>query len=262
MRLQRVRIALGLTGVAVSTAWAAGGPAALNNLSSLILETLPALAIIGGALILLRSITPSGALTGPLILIIVGSGAVGMQLGVVQASSISHFVPPLIALGSVLIAMINPQQPRSQTIVGRYGSLLVPNKSTVRGAAPHKLIARCFLGYLALDLTESDYPRKADDITVDVTILGGRLEIHIPENWTLRPGKMDLARGTQFVGHLNSPGSISVDSVDQDGQTNLVVLNVQGWLGMLAIYRVPSTNHAPLEEDEEGGCSSGCAPHC
>jgi hypothetical protein len=88
-----------------------------------------------------------------------------------------------------------------------------------------------------LDLTEARYPKDAYQVTVDVTLLGGHVELRLPDNWTVCAGRLDLARGTRFVGRLSSPEPVSPQPREEEDDLNLFVLNVQGWSGMVSISK-------------------------
>jgi hypothetical protein len=236
--LSRVRVAFGLAGVAAGTAWAVGGVHALSAGAFAMLASMPALTVVAGVLILLRAVIPRGALAGPLVLIVAGSVALVIQSGVVTNSMLQRVAPALLVTGGAVVAMSRRSRvPAIPTIVARYWSAFVPIVRELRDRAPHKLIVHCLLGHIMLDLTAARYPRDALRVTVDITLLGGHVELRLPDDWTVRAGRLDLARGTRFHGQLSSAEPVSPQPREEEDGQNLFVLNVQGWSGMVSIRK-------------------------
>ena len=121
--------------------------------------------------------------------------------------------------------------------------MFLPNKHTVRDTAPHKLIVRCLLGDFRLDLTEAGYPGEAEAVTVDVTVLGGWVELLVPQDWEVLADRVDLTARVRFFGHVDSHVNSSEDDdvEDEEAGPSRVVLNVQGWASRMTVTR----GHAP-----------------
>jgi hypothetical protein len=249
--LSRVRVAFGLAGVAAGTAWAVGGVHALSAGAFAMLASMPALTVAAGVLILLRAVTPRGALAGPLVLIVAGSVALVIQFGVVTNSLLQRVTPALLVTGGAVVALSRRSR-EPATIVVRYWSAFVPIVRELPHRAPHKLIVRCLLGHIMLDLTAARYPRDALRVTVDITLLGGHVELRLPDDWTVCAGRLDLARGTRFVGELSSPTPVSPESGEEEDDPNLFVLNVQGWSGMVSISKGHPAD--PPASSADSGC--------
>jgi hypothetical protein len=140
----------------------------------------PALAIAAGVLLVVRAVVPHGAIAGPFVLIFGGSLALAAQLGWLTVGLWDATGPTLLLAGGVVIAMSRRSPPDPMAaVVTRYWSVFLPNKHVVGETAPHKLIVRCVLGDLLLDLSDADYPGSAGKITVDVTVLAGWVELRV-----------------------------------------------------------------------------------
>ena len=251
--LSRVRVAFGLAGVAAGTAWAVGGANALSASALVILKVVPALTVMVGVLILLRAVVPRGVLAGPLVLIVGGSAVLAFQFDVLTAGMLGRVGPTLLVAGGVVVAM--SRRSREGALVARHWSVFAPIKPIgVQGIAPQKFILRCLLGEIRLDLAKAHYPGMADRITVDITLLGGWVELRVPQGWPVRAGRVDLARGTRFVGNLSSPIPV-LDAPEVEDEANLIVLNVQGWSG-----RVTITRDQPADPPPSGSGSARSVP--
>lgn len=227
----------------VGTAWAVGGVNALSVGALVILKAVPALTVMAGVLILLRTVVPRGVLAGPLVLIVGGSAVLAIQFDVLTAGVLGRVGPALLVAGGVVVAM--SRRSREATLVARHWSVFAPIKPIgVLGVAPHKFILRCLLGEIRLDLAKAHYPGRADRITIDITLLGGRVELRVPHGWPVRAGRLDLARGTRFIGNLSSPIPV-LDVPEEKDEADLVVLNVQGWSGRVTITRDQPTDPPP-----------------
>lgn len=249
---------MGLVGVAAGTAWAVGGVNAFSVGALVMVKAAPTLTLMTGVLILLRAVVPRGVLAGPLVLIIGGAVGLAVQFGVLTAGMLNGVGPALLVAGGVVVAMSRrSREPALAAIVARHWSVFVPIKPIrVQGVAPHKFILRCLLGEIQLDLTEAHYPASAHRITVDITLLGGWVVVHVPRGWPVRAGRVDLARGTQFVGYLSSP--LPVEEVPEVGdEPNLVVLNVQGLSGEMTISRDHPVDPPPSDPPPFGQGSAG-----
>lgn len=235
----RVRITLGLACVAAGTAWAVGGVHAIGAGASALLATVPALTVVVGVLIILRAAMPRGALAGPLVLIAAGSVALFIQFNAANYTVIYRMIPAMLVAGGVVVAMGRRSgEPDLPSIVLRYWSMLLPVSRRVQSPAPHKLIVYCLLGHLTLDFTQAAYPTvSAPRITVDLTLLGGRVEFLLPDNWTVQAGRLSLAKGTQFSGRIGLFDQAADEPSDDEFGLNLVVLNVQGWSGMVCLVQ-------------------------
>jgi hypothetical protein len=110
---------------------------------------------------------------------------------------------------------------------------------------------------MELDLTGASFPEDASRITVDITIVGGSVTLTVPHDWTVRPGpRLHLAHGTTFSGSVTS-GRPAPDTPDENelGQ-RLVVLNVRGLGGFVAVSRNYS-DAAPSGADEPAAPGGG-----
>lgn len=251
--LSRARIALGLVAVATGTAWAVGGAYALRAVGSAVLRGMPALAIATGLVIFLRAVLPRGPIAGPLVLIVGGLLALAAQVGWLTASLWQAISPTLLITGGVLIAMSKRARPDPlAAIVTRHWSLFLPNRHAVRDTSPHKFIVRCLLGDFLLDLTNAAYPRGADRVTIDVTVLGGWVELRVPHHWVVIAGRVELTAGVRFVGNVDLPEG-------DDTTQNRIVLNVQGLASRMIVSRShpsgsslpPGASPSEPESDEE-----------
>jgi len=213
-----------------------------------VLKVVPAVAIAAGVLLVVRAVVPHGAIAGPLVLIVGGSLALAAQLGWLTVGVWDAIGPTALVAGGVVIAMSRRSRPDPMAaIVTRHWSVFLPNKHAIRETAPHKLILRCVLGDLLLDLSDADYPGSAGMVTVDVTVLAGWVELRVPHDWEVLAGRVDLTAGVRFVGDVNSESTEVDDDLgdsdepeDTEARRHRVVLNVQGWASRVIVSRAHS----------------------
>lgn len=238
---RRLRVLLGVTAIAAGTAWASGGLSAVRAAGIQVLRILPFVIVGAGVLLLLMAAVPRGRLGGPLLLLV--AGTVGLAVEFAPAPhGWSHMTPPaaLILGGLVLSLSGRSGSAHADGPIQVWHSFLWPKRHVLRGNAPAKLILRCVLGEIALDLTEIAFPDE-DELTFDVTILGGRVQLLLPHNWHVQAGRVEFARAMAFEGVLTSSKRHEADQ--EIG--NLVVLNVQGWLGSLAVTQSTPPPRSP-----------------
>lgn len=246
--LSRVRVALGLVGVAAGTAWAVGGAHALVTAGAAALKVVPALAIAAGVLLVVRAVVPHNAIAGPLVLIIGGSLALAAQLGWLTVGVWDGIAPTLLVAGGVVIAMSRRSRPDpAAAVVTRHWSVFLPNKHAIRETTPHKLIVRCVLGDFFLDLSNAGCPGSVGEVTVDVTVLASWVELRVPHDWEVLAGRVDLTARVRFVGDVDSESTDVGDEPDDSGESEddeagrqRVVLNVQGWASRVIVSRTHS----------------------
>ena len=145
--------------------------------------------------------------------------------------------PALILVSAgVILAMSRSERIHVDTGVKRYTTFLFPAHRTLRGEAPAKIIARAVFGLLKVDMSHTTPSHQEDTVWVDVTCIAGRIEIILPKEWEVQPGRVALARRIRFEGAL--PGT-DIGPAEQSGQRdqNLVVINVLGWLGFVVVQR-------------------------
>jgi hypothetical protein len=251
--LSRARVALGLAGVVVATAWAVGGVHGLGAGGLVILKAIPALLVALGAVLLLRAVVPRSPVMGPLVLVLGGSLALAIQFDLVTAGMLDDVAPVLLAVAGIAVAMSKSSRDNPlAAIVSHHWSVILPSRrNKIEGMAPHKFVLRCFLGDLLLDLTDASYPVAGGGsvlpkITVDVTVFGGWLEIRVPHDWSVHAGRAYLTRLVRFEGQLSS--------AEEDD--NLVVLNIQGWSGRVIVRRVQASDPPSAEGGSVGEAAS------
>lgn len=233
--LSRTRITIGLAAVAAGTAWLVGGGEALGVTAMAVIQALPFLAIVVGVLLLVRMLTPRGPMWGPLVLIAAGALWLIFQFDLVPTVAAARVWPLLLVGGGILVAMSerSPEDPLA-AIVARRTFVFLPRRWTVSGPAPQKMILRCLLTDAVLDLDKATFPVEegavVPRVTIDLTVISGQADIRIPAGWAVRAGRVSLTRHMAFVGDLTSIVPAS-DRPSADDEPNLVVLNVQGWLG-------------------------------
>lgn len=223
--LSRVRVACGMAVLAVGVGLGAGGPSALRTAALALAQAMPTAIIIGGVLLLLRVIAPQRPIGGPLLVIAIGTVALAIQIGILRTNMLTKVLPAVLVAGGVLIGMSS--QPSSEAlpaIVKRLWVLPGHRLIEIEGRSPAKFIIRCLLGSLVLDLTRAD-EQLYEDFTVDVTIIGGSVELVLPEGMVVQPGRLALAWRTKFCG-------TAATDVDDE---SVVTLNVQGLLGRVTV---------------------------
>lgn len=110
-------------------------------------------------------------------------------------------------------------------------SVIWPVHEYLHGQAPARLVLRSCLGDMSVDLAECDYPLGENEVTVDITMIGGHLHLVMPHDWHVQPGRVELAKGMNPEGWVTRTAPLSpTEHVER-----LVVLNVQGFRGTLRI---------------------------
>lgn len=236
VRSSRLRVVLGSAVVATSTAWLVGGAVALRRLAGGLLHALPWAVTIAGVGLLLRAAVPKGRLAGPLLLVTSGIVGVLVETGMLRWSELLEMVPLVTALGGVLLMVSGNGEPtREAEPVHRLRSWIVPVSYGTTQVTPVKLILRCVFGEITVDLAEAKFPLGEEAVTVDVTMLGGRIDIAVPHDWHVRAGRVDLARRFTFLG----PVSDERPPVSGEPPARMIVLNVQGFWGTLEVNQMP-----------------------
>ena len=234
--MNRIQVGLGLTIVALGTAWAAGGSQAVRTIGRGSAVAAPVAAIAIGLLLLLRAAVPRGMLAGPLALI----AAAGLWLSVwysgrlgISAARIAQY--SVIAAG-VTTAMVRPPRRISITTgIQKYFAPLGPRPDGRVTVAVHKYIVRVLpFGTITLDFDGRSFPVDADTITVDATVLLGRFELCVPKRWKIVAGRVSLAYGIDLDGTLTQKDPY-IPSHTPAGPT--VVLNLQGLGGSVLLRR-------------------------
>jgi hypothetical protein len=234
----RGRIALGLAGAIVGTAWAVGDMAEVRAAAQLGLILVPLLLVVLGVVRALRLAMPAGTVAGPVVLLGaagVASFAAAMDLpGIPDPDKVGAAV---LVLGGVAVALSRHRDHSMvEARVRRYrATLLSTVPAGVTGESPAKLVIRALLGgVVKLDLSGAEYP-AVDRIMVDITIIFGRVELTIPANWTAQAGRIELAHRVDFSGPLDTTEIAPV--VPEQDDIPRVVVNVQGLGGAVALFR-------------------------
>jgi hypothetical protein len=229
---RRLRVAIGLLAVAAGATWAAGGTAALRDGAVLFLRTLP-FVIAGAAILLLaRAAVPRGRLGGPLLLLICGAVGVAVQFDIGVTFSARLMAPTALILGGLLLSLsvrFGPDDDNEQNWTRT--SIIWPVHEYLRGRAPARLILRSFLGDVSVDLLECHYPMGENEVTIDITMIGGRLHLVVPLDWHLQPGRVELAKGMKLEGWMTRTSPLARN----EDVERLVVLNLQGFRGTLRL---------------------------
>jgi hypothetical protein len=218
-----------------------GGLTAVGAVGAAALRVAPVLLAAVGFLLLARGLTPVRPVLGPLVLVGAGGLWLSIQLGLFPVESALEAGPVVLVAGGILVAMTERRREDPlASIICRRTSFFLPRRVTVQGAAPHKLVARCLFGDIVLDLSKATFPESKGSIrvkqmTIDLTVVGGWAEVRLPASWPVRAGRMVLGRPMAFVGELTS--SIPADHPASTDESNLVVLNIQGWLGRIILTR-------------------------
>jgi hypothetical protein len=234
--VSRVRVGLGLVAVAAGTAWAVGGIGSVATSARRLAELLPLLLVLGGALAILLVVVPRGTLAGPVLLVSVGLLGLAAEDGMLRKLYLAR-IPALILVGAgVIVAMSRSEKIHVDTGVKRFTAFLFPAHRTLRGETPAKIIARAIFGLLKVDMSHTAPSLQTDRVWVDVTCIAGRIEIILPKEWEVKPGRVALARRIRFEGALPGTDIGPAEQGDQRDQ-NLVVINVLGWLGFVVVQR-------------------------
>ena len=227
----RVRVGVGLIAVAAGTAWAVGGIGSVAAPARRLVELLPLLLVLGGALAILLIVVPRGALAGPVLLVSAGLLALAVEDGMLRKLYFVR-IPAYILVGAgVIIAMSRSERIKIDTGIRRFIAVLFPVHRVVRGRAPLKIITSAILGLLQVDMSQADPSPRADRVSVDVTCILGRIEIILPKDWEVQAGRVELARHITFEGALQCTNVTPCDR-------NLVVINALGWCGVVVVKRI------------------------
>ncbi|BBH69820.1 hypothetical protein ACTI_65050 [Actinoplanes sp. OR16] len=232
MSFRRLRVAIGVLAVAIGATWAAGGAEALGDATLLLWRALPFAGAGAAVLLLARAAVPRGRLAGPLSLLAGCCAVIVFQLDATIRLPLNLVAPATLIIGGLLLAVggrfaaeseASPEWIRT--------SVIWPSHSRLRGRAPVKLVLRSLLGDISVDLTACEYPLGEDDVTVDITMLGGHLHLLLPADWHVRVGRAHLAKGIRGHGSVSRSDPPGADEeIDK-----LVILNIQGFRGELRL---------------------------
>ncbi|MFF5291466.1 hypothetical protein [Paractinoplanes globisporus] len=244
---------MGLLATIVASTWIAGGVDALARIGVALVTALPWVAAVAGIGLLLRSSIPSGLRAGPLVLLIGGIVVIALDSGLLRASWFQGVIPPLVLVGGALLVM-RPDDQRSTEyeVVRTLRSIMWPVSWQTKDVAPAKLVLLSVLGEIKVDLGAARFPQGEDDLNVDVTLLGGRIEIVVPHGWHVQAGRVELSRRVTFLGAVSDARPPDAD----ESAERRIVLNVQGWGGVLTVNQLP----APSREGRTRRRTKSAAP--
>jgi hypothetical protein len=187
--------------------------------------------------VILLLAVPRGALVGPLLLIAIGAVGLALEFGSFHKWPLTRIPAFIFIVLGVVIAMSRHKKSEIDTGVQRCTTVLLPTHRRISGEAPRKLIMRAIFGLLALDFSQATYPGYAR-LWIDITCVMGRVELTLPKDWKVQAGRIELARRISFEGKLSSPELAPLYEQDDEVGKNVVVLNVQGWVGAVQVQRV------------------------
>jgi hypothetical protein len=229
--LSQIRIGIGLLCVAAGTAWALRGADVLLSVARAAPLAVAVLLILAGGWSLVRSAVPHGALIGPVVLIASGSTMLAFVLGLANIPIARHAGPVALVAGGAIVAMKRSRNtPKISIGVAHYWTALIPIAKRLEEAPP-KLIVRALCGYIRLDL--SDARLLLDQLDIDITVARGTVDLVFPRDWTVMAGRVELARGVQFEGLVDTTELES----ERRQPSKPVIVNVQGWSGHIVLRR-------------------------
>ncbi len=229
--------AMRLVGVTLAVAAAtviAGGTAGLASLASAVLAILPVAAIGYAVILVVRSAMPPGSADLPLALVALGGLALWWRL-TPDTGEVARHVAAALLLGGVILVH-RPRRLRridSRTLV-RVRRIGFGKDLLIAGTAPVKLSVLEVGATVTIDYREARHPGVAGSIHVDLTMVCGRVDIRIPDDWVFAAGRVITSASTKFDGNVKA--RLPDAAVDEDGDVPLtIVLNVLAVGGEVAV---------------------------
>lgn len=236
--MSRIRITAGLVAVLIGTAWWGRALPAVGE-SALIVAPylLVVLAVIGAV----RVMAPAGALAGPAVLLVVGAGWLALRHGLAPGLDAPTVLGAALILGGCAMALSDPGSRWRPGLTRRHLTILWRRRLTIEGPAPARLGITAVLGDVIVELTRADFPGGVHALEIDVTVLGGRVEITLPPTWKVGPGRI-VERALRLDGELDWVTPVlSPDGLSAELRAGLpVVVNVVGFLGAVALPERPA----------------------
>ncbi|MFE2427455.1 hypothetical protein ACFXJ5_11980 [Streptomyces sp. NPDC059373] len=203
----------------------------------------PALVVLGGVALVVRTAVPHGRLAGPLALACLGLAALLLRF-----SDSSYIVaveqksPTVLIAGGFIMALFRRRPVASiDTGVRRFTSVAYPHVNETfaePNTTPRKVIVRALLGgSVRVDLARASYPFVDARMVVDVTVLGGQVELVVPEEWQVMAGRVDLTYGVRFEGRLSTAELAPLLPRPEEADRRTVVINVVGSGGSVTVIR-------------------------
>jgi hypothetical protein len=216
---------------------AAGGTSALLAVSivtiHVTIHAVPIILIAVGALALIRVLAPPGAWLGPLLLIAAGTVWLAFQTDRISTHGLEYLLAPTLIWGGILMAMM-PADPRPgngaadpDKPVRRVNAIIWSRRPKLGQRLPAQLTARAVLGMLTIDLTGKDPPLMTPhQIEINLSIFAGRIELHVPDGWSVQIGRVEAIRGISFDGKADPP--LEPGDKDKVRHMNVHVLGLGG----------------------------------
>jgi hypothetical protein len=203
--VDRVRLLLALALVAVGSPVAAGGPASLGRLASLVIANIHVPLLVLAAILILVSALPRGTRLGPMILIAGGLTAYAVTHGQWRAGGLWTAMGALLVLLGGRIALLPGSRRERIDPVWRVTAVLFPRTLAVgKGERAPEQIAVVAIGTrVVVDLRE---PGRVDEALIELSLScwAGHIEILLPDSWSVVGGRLASARGVTFRGQLDS----------------------------------------------------------
>ncbi len=224
----RVRPLLGLIAVALGVAIAVDGVGALRRVLELAVDAGPFLLIGLGAVALLRSLAPTSAWAGAGVLVVAGTIWLLADLHHIEVQLSGRLAAVALIMVGLALTLVRPARGvhATQGVMGRT-AVVFAREWRVGADAPPQLIARAFLTQLTTDLSAV---RDASRLAVLVTILSGRCEMIVPDDWLIIPGRLDAARGIRIDDRRQARPLADADAAPLE-----LTIHVSGFLGTVLI---------------------------
>jgi hypothetical protein len=232
--MSRVRVAAGLVGVVIGTAWLAG---ALKVIAVATITAAPYV-LIGAAVVgAARVLAPPAALTGPTVLLLAGGGWLLIRNDLVPRVDLGSVFAVLLVLGGFAVALSGGQRRWRPDLIRRHLVVVWRSEIKIEGRAPAKLAVTAVLGTMTVTFDEAvDFPSSVTAMEIDVSVFGGRVVIKPPASWKVGPGRI-VERAMSLEGTLDwvTP-ALSPSHIPEEFDGELAVLvNVVGLLGAVAL---------------------------
>ncbi len=200
----RIRVAVGILGVAAGTALATGGVHGLRAVAHLAMVAAPIILIAAGLVALLRTLAPITAWTGPAVLVLIGLVWLTLRGDLVRGLPQSRIVAVMLIVSGVLVAAI-PNRREPQSIIGsRPTTALLFPRTLMVDVPPRRLSVQAILTQVTIDLT-SVTEAGSKVLEVDTCILGGRILLLVPVTWRIEPGRLHATYWMNLSGIVEEP---------------------------------------------------------
>lgn len=231
--MSRARVAIGLAAVALGTAWLSGTVAALPRTA---IAAAPYVLIGVALLAVAQVVAPPASLIGPGLVLAAGTVWLVVRQRLLADVGSAEVVAGLVVVSGCLVALVGSRPQWRPERLRRHVAVLW-GRYSVTGRAPAKLAVTALLGSAVVTVDDgTDFPAGVEAMVLDLTVLCGRIEIHLPGDWKVVTGRV-LERGLHLEGRVEPVAPVLSPTALPESMTaeKVVVVNLTGLWGAVSL---------------------------